>query len=84
MIIVLLTLMMYVLTLNHDVNSCPYYDVSDELYARLNAMIETINERYEHFVSEMSECGLLHETDPSLPFLGLSLVSLMLVSLPFP
>jgi len=23
---------------DHDMNSCPYYDVSDELYARLNAM----------------------------------------------
>jgi len=47
-------------------NSCPYYDISDESYTRFNAMIETMNEQLEHFVSEMSEFGLLHETDPSL------------------
>jgi len=29
---------------NYDVNSLPYYDVSNEAYARLNAMIETMNE----------------------------------------
>jgi len=49
------------------VNSCPYYDVSDEPYARLNSMIETMNERHEHFVSEIKEFGLLDETDLSLP-----------------
>ena len=26
-----------------------------------------MNERHEHFVSEMTEFGLLHETDPSSP-----------------
>ena len=26
-----------------------------------------MNEQYEHFVSEIREFGLLHETDPSLP-----------------
>ena len=31
-------------------------------------MIETMNERYEHFISEMREFGLLYETDPSPPF----------------
>jgi len=30
-------------------------------------MIETMIERHEHFVSEMREFGLLHETDRSLP-----------------
>ena len=30
-------------------------------------MIATMNERHEHFVSEMREFGLLYETDPSLP-----------------
>ena len=45
----------------------PIYDISDELYARLNAMIETMNERHEHFVGEMREFGLLHESNPSLP-----------------
>jgi len=42
------------------VNSCPYYDISDESYAKLNAIIETMNERHEHIVSEMREFGLLH------------------------
>jgi len=52
---------------NHYVNSCPYYDVPDEVYARLNAMIETMNDRHEHFVSEKRKCALLYETDPNLP-----------------
>ena len=30
-------------------------------------MIETINDRHEHFVSEIREFSLLHEIDPSLP-----------------
>ena len=29
---------------DHDVHSCPYYDVSDECYARLDAIIGTMNE----------------------------------------
>jgi len=49
------------------VNSCPHYVISDESYARLNAIIETMGERHENFVSEMREFGLLHETDSSLP-----------------
>jgi len=57
----------YCQSFDDDVNSCPYYDRSDESYAKLDAMIETMNERHEHFVSEMREFGLLHETDPSLP-----------------
>jgi len=52
---------------DHDVNSCPYYDVSDECYIRLDAMIGTMTEQHECFVSRMRERGLLHETDPSLP-----------------
>ena len=52
---------------DHDVNSCPYHDIFNEAYARLNAMIETMNEQHENFVNEMREFGLLHETDPSLP-----------------
>ena len=56
-------------------NSCPYYDISDELYARLNAMIELMNEQHEHFVSEMKVFGLLHEPNPglSIPRLEFSL-----------
>jgi len=57
----------YCQSLDHDVNSCLYYNISDESYARLNAIIETINEQHERFVSEMREFHLLHETDPSPP-----------------
>ena len=49
-------------------NSCPYYDVFNEAYARLNVMIETMNERHNHFLSEIREFGLLHETDRRLLF----------------
>jgi len=66
------------------VNSYPYYNVSDEAYTRLNAMIETMNDLHEHFASEMRKCGLLYETDPSIPSLDLRLVSIMIVSLPLP
>ena len=68
----------------HDVNSCPYCDVSTKCYSILNGMIEIINERHEHFVSEMREFGLLHEIGPSYLSLGLRLVSMIIVSLPFP
>ena len=44
------------------------YDVFNEEYARLNAMIYIMNERYTHFVTTMREFGLLHETEPTLPF----------------
>ena len=33
----------YCRSFDHDVNSCPYYDISNESYAQLNAMIETMN-----------------------------------------
>jgi len=48
------------------VNSYPYYDIFDELYATFNAMITTMNEQHKHLVIEMRECDLLHEIDPSL------------------
>ena len=32
----------------------------------LNATLETMNKQHTHFVSEMRECDLLYETDPSL------------------
>jgi len=54
---------------DHDANVGPYYDVFDECNAKLNAMIETLNERHTHFVSKMREYGLMHEIDPSLPSL---------------
>ena len=51
-----------------DVNySCPCYDIFDECYARLNSIIETMNERHECFVSEIKKSGILCETNPSLP-----------------
>jgi len=49
-----------------DANSYRYYDISDKCYARLNAMIETLNERHTYFVSKMRECGPLHKNGPSL------------------
>ena len=49
-------------------NSYPYYDVSNESYARFSVTIKTINERLEHFVSKLREFDLLSETDSSLPF----------------
>ena len=68
----------------NDVNSCPYYEVSNEAYARLNSMIETMNERHEHFVTEMRKFSLLQKIDPNLPFLRLEASLYMIVSLPFP
>ena len=55
----------YCHSLNHDANSCPYSDISNKCYAKLNAMIGKMNERLECFVGKMGETGLLHETDPS-------------------
>jgi len=49
------------------VNFYSFDDVSGESYARLNAMIETMNEQHEHVISEMMAFGLLNETDPSIP-----------------
>jgi len=62
-----LDLCSYCQSFDHDVNSCPYYDVSDEAYVKLNAMIKTMNGRHKNFVSEMRQYGLLHGTNPSLP-----------------
>ena len=52
-------------------NSCPTYDVSDAAYARFNAVMETMNEQLEHFVSWMREFDLLSEIGRSLHFPGL-------------
>ena len=51
-ITILLTLICCALFANllTNVDSCPYYDVSDECYARLDAMIGTMNEQYKHFI----------------------------------
>ena len=59
----------------HEVNSCPYYDIFDACHARFKAVIETMNERRECFVGKIRECGLLHKTDPnpSSPRLEVSL-----------
>ena len=66
------------------INSCPYYNIFDACYARLNVVIETMNEQYECFVGEMRECGLLHETIPSLssPMLKVTLDDAYESSLP--
>jgi len=42
--------------------------VSDEEYARINTMIDTMNKQHTHIVSKMREGCLLHETNLSLPF----------------
>jgi len=55
----------YCASLDHDANACPYSDISDECYAKLNAMIRIMNGRLECFVRKMRETSLLHETDPS-------------------
>jgi len=34
----------YCQSFDHEVNPCPYYDISNESYARLSAMIESRNE----------------------------------------
>ena len=47
-------------------------------------MMGTINKQEEHFVSEMWEFGLLHNTNPSLPPVDLRLVFMMIMSLPSP
>jgi len=57
----------YCQSFDQDMNSCLYYDVSNESHVRLNAMIEAITEQHTHFVSEMREFGLLNETYHSLP-----------------
>jgi len=40
--------------------------VNSFVHSKLNIIIETMNERHECFVSEMTECGVFHEIDPSL------------------
>ena len=57
----------YCQSFDHDVNSCPSYVVFNDSCARLDVLVETIKEQQDHFVSEMREFSLLHETDPSLP-----------------
>ena len=41
--------------------------VFNDSCARLDVLVETFKEQQDHFVSEMREFSLLHETDPSLP-----------------
>ena len=74
----------YCQSFDRNMNSCPYYDVFNEAYARLNAMIETMNEQHEHCVSEMREFGLLDKTDLVYLSLCSTLVFMMIMSLPFP
>jgi len=74
----------YCQSFDHNVHLCPYYDISDECYAILSAMIETMYDRHMHFVSELRECGLLHETDPISPSPRLEVSLYNDTSLPFP
>ena len=55
----------YCQSFNHDASSCPYYDIFDACYVKLNAIIETTTEGHECFVGKMREYGRLHEIDPS-------------------
>ena len=74
----------YCQSFDHDVNSCPYYDKSDELYARLNAIMKTMSEQHEHFVSEMRSLVYCMRLTLVYLSLGMSLVPMMIMSLPFP
>jgi len=47
-----------------DANYCPYYDIFYDSYARVNVVIEIMNDRHECFIGKMGERGLLHETCP--------------------
>ena len=58
----------YCQSLDHDVNCCPYYDIFDECYAKLDTMIGAMNDQHKHFVIKIRECGLLHGTEPNLSF----------------
>ena len=55
----------YCQSFDHDV----HIDVYDESYARLNAMIEIMNEQHKCFIGDMREFGLLSETKPNIPSL---------------
>ena len=57
----------YCPSFDHDVNSCPSYDMFNDSCARLNVQMEIMKEQQDHFVSEMREFSLLHEIDPSPP-----------------
>jgi len=50
---------------DHNANSDPYYDIFVECYAKLDAMIGTMNERLQSFDGKKRESGLLYETNPS-------------------
>jgi len=55
------------------VNSYPYYKISNECHARLNGLIETMNEQHRCFISGIRECDLLHDTNTSVPSLRLKI-----------
>ena len=57
----------YCQSFDHDVNSCPSYDVFNDSCARLNVLMEKMKEQQDHFVSEKREFSLLYEIYPSLP-----------------
>ena len=55
----------YCQSVDHVTNYCPYYDISDDCYANLNALIGTMDERLNFFVDTMRERDIMLETDPS-------------------
>ena len=62
----------YCQSFDHDASYYPYYNISNEWYAKLNAITETLNERHKHFVSEIREYGLFYNTGPRLSFARLN------------
>ena len=47
---------------DHDNTSCPYY-ISDDSFAKLSSMIETIEQQQAEFEIKMRKFDLSHETD---------------------
>ena len=56
---------------DHDVNSCPYYVISDEGFVRLNDVIETLNEQNAKFESYCKR--ITYYMRPTLAYLLLDL-----------
>jgi len=47
----------YYQSFDNDVNSCLYYDISNECHAGIVGLPETMNERHECFASGIRECA---------------------------
>jgi len=64
----------YCQSVDHDINSCPYYEISNDCHARLNGLIKTMKERHGCFVSGIREFDLLYDAIPSVPTLKLEVI----------